>query len=93
MNTLNIVTAQDEAAFDNLKEYLLNEHGSIDWSFIPCIDKAQNLTKMIGMVEGIHFVWMMNQKKSGLYSRKNHNINLEAVAEWFLGLGNENDCY
>ena len=35
MNTLNIVTTQDQAAFENLKNTLLNEHGSIDWVFTP----------------------------------------------------------
>lgn len=93
MSKLNIITTQDQAAFDNLKDYLLNEHGSIDWSFVPCEDKEQNLTKMIGMVEGIHFVWMMDGKKNGTYSRKNHNINLAEVAKWFLELNNDDDMY
>lgn len=93
MAILNIVTEQDQAAFDNLKDYMLNEHGTIEWSFIPTQDKEKNLVKMIGMVEGIHFVWMMDGKKNGTYSRKNHNINLIEVAKWFLELGNEDDMY
>lgn len=35
MNTLNIITAQDQAAFDYLKDTILNEHGNIDWTFTP----------------------------------------------------------
>ncbi len=32
---MNITTNQDEAAFEYLKDVLLNEHGTIDWTFTP----------------------------------------------------------
>jgi hypothetical protein len=32
---MNITTNQDKAAFENLKDVLLNEHGSTDWVFTP----------------------------------------------------------
>ena len=35
MSNLNIITAQDKAAFEYLKDVLLNEHGTIDWTFKP----------------------------------------------------------
>lgn len=35
MSKLNIITAQDQAAFDYLKDTILNEHGSIEWTFTP----------------------------------------------------------
>lgn len=35
MNTLNIITTQDKAAFEYLKDVILNEHGTIDWTFTP----------------------------------------------------------
>lgn len=35
MGKLNIITAQDQAAFEYLKDVILNEHGTIDWTFTP----------------------------------------------------------
>jgi len=35
MSKLNIITAQDQAAFEYLKDVILNEHGTIDWTFTP----------------------------------------------------------
>ena len=35
MSKLNIITAQDQAAFEYLKDVILNEHGSIEWTFTP----------------------------------------------------------
>jgi hypothetical protein len=32
---MNITTNQDKAAFEYLKDVLLNEHGSISWTFEP----------------------------------------------------------
>lgn len=32
---MNITTNQDKAAFEYLKDVLLNEHGTIDWTFTP----------------------------------------------------------
>ena len=33
MGKLNIITAQDQTAFEYLKDVILNEHGTIDWTF------------------------------------------------------------
>ena len=35
MSKLNIITTQDQAAFEYLKDVILNEDGTIDWTFTP----------------------------------------------------------
>lgn len=86
MNTLNIVTEQDKLAFEHLKDVLLNEHGKIDWSFTKTNNKEEDAIRFFGMVQGVYYVWMMNGKKEGTYSRRNHNIDLKAVSEFLMSL-------